>query len=89
MLRLTPQSPPSWYRDRVREELQERRAANTRWRRLSETSDVFFSISRAMYDGFPVRDLPPFLAPRNVPVYIYMIVKYTLRWKFYRVAAWI
>ena len=86
MLGLSRQSP-SWYRDRLREELQERRNANTPWQKLSETSDVFFSISRAQYDGFPVRMLPSFVASRHGLIYVYMLAKYTLRWKFYRVAA--
>lgn len=87
MLGLSRQSPPSWYRDRLREELRERRTANTPWQKLSETSDVFFSISRAQYDGFSVRKLPPFVASRHILVYAYMLAKYTLRWKFYRTAA--
>jgi len=45
MLRLSQQSPPSWYRDRLQEELREQQTANTFWQKLSETSDVFFSIS--------------------------------------------
>jgi hypothetical protein len=58
MLGLSRQSPRSWYRDRLREELVERRAANTPLQKLSKTSDVFFSISRARCDGFPIRELP-------------------------------
>ncbi|RVD86096.1 uncharacterized protein DFL_004390 [Arthrobotrys flagrans] len=85
-LDLSRQSPPSWYRDRLREELQERRIAQTPLHKLSETSDVFFAISRARYDGFPVRNLPSFTT-RHVPVYAYMLVKYSSRWGFYRVAA--
>jgi hypothetical protein len=87
MLGLSKQSPPSWYRERLLEELRERQAATTRWQKLSETSDVFFSISRALHDGFPVCKLPPFLSLRNAPAYFYMLAKYTLRWKFYRMAA--
>jgi len=87
MLGLSRQSPPSWYRDRLREELRERRSAKTSWQKLSETSDVFFSISRARYDGFPVRKLPPFVASRDTLLYTYMLAKYTLRWNFYRTAA--
>ena len=87
MLNLSRQSPPSWYRDRLREELLEHRIAETPWQKLSEASDVFFSISRAQYDGFPVRKLPPFVAYRHIWVYAYMLGKYTLRWKFYRLAA--
>lgn len=87
MLGLSRQSPPSWYRDRIREELRELQGATTYWRKLSETSDAFFSISRAQYDGVPIRKLPPFSTSRHALVYVYMLVKYTLRWKFYRVAA--
>lgn len=87
LLGLSKQSPPSWYRDRLREELRERRLAVTRWQKLSETSDVFFAISRARYDGFPIRKLPPFAFARHIPVYAYMLVKYTSRWKFYRAVA--
>ena len=87
MLGLSRQSPPSWYRDRLQEELRERRTANTFWRKLSESSDVFFSLSRAQHDGFPVRKLPAFVASRHVLVYAYMLAKYTSRWIFYRTAA--
>lgn len=87
MLGLSRQSPPSWYRDRLREELQERRAAETILERLSETSDVFFTISRAQYDGFSIRKLPPFIATRHCQVYAYMLAKYTFRWSFYRMVA--
>ena len=87
MLGLPRQSPSSWYRDRVQEELRERRIATTPWQKLSETSDVFFSISRAQYDGFPVRKLPPFFATSHVLVYVYMLAKFTLRWNFFRTAA--
>lgn len=84
-LGLSQQSPPSWYRDRLREELRERRAADTPWNKLSETSDVLFSISRARHDGFPIRKLPCMVS--NVSAYAYMLAKYTSRWTFYRTAA--
>jgi len=83
-LGLSRHSPSSWYRDRLREELQKYRTANAPWQKLSETSNVFFSINRVQYDVFPVRKLPPFVASRHVPVYAYMLAKYTLCWKFYR-----
>lgn len=89
VLGLSRQSPPSWYRDRLREELRERREATGFWPKLSETSDVFFSISRARHDGFPVCRLPPFSASRHGHVYAYMLAKFTLRWAFYRTAAWL
>lgn len=84
-LRLPPQSTPSWYRDRLREELQERRLAKTPWQKLSETSDVLFAITRARYDGIlATAPKPPFIfAPRYMFVYTYMVAKYTSRWMFY------
>ena len=87
MLGLARQSPPSWYRDRLREELKERRDAKTFLEKLSETSDVLFSISRARHDGFPVQSLPPFRTTRHTLAYTFMLLKYTLRWRFYRIAA--
>ncbi|KAI0836592.1 hypothetical protein F5Y06DRAFT_272900 [Hypoxylon sp. FL0890] len=86
LLALPRHSPPSWYRDRLRDELLERRAADTTLKKLSETADVLFAISRANYDGFPVRMLPRFTV-RHVPVYTYMVAKYTSRWAFYRAVA--
>ena len=89
MLGLSKQFPPSWYRDRLVEELRERRAAKTTIEKLSETSDVFFSLSRARHDGFPVRLLPTFWTSRTALVYMYMMAKFTSRWQFYRTAAWL
>ena len=79
LLGLARQSPPSWYRDRLREELRERHAATTVCSRLSEISDVFFSISRARYGGNPICSLPPFVVTRHGAVYTYMMAKYTSR----------
>lgn len=87
MLGLSLQSPPSWYRDRLREELFERRKATKFLHRLSETSDVYFSVIRARYDGYPIRKLPSFQASKHTLVYVYMVAKYSLRWGFYRTAA--
>jgi hypothetical protein len=80
---------PSWYHDRLEEELQEVKNAKTLIEKLNETSDVYFSILRAHYDGFPVGQLPPFVVTRDTPVYAYMFTKFTLRWGFYRVAAFL
>jgi len=87
MLGLPRQSPLSWHRHRLREELHERKTASTRIHRLSETADVLFTISRARYDGVNSWKLPPFVASRHLLVYAYMLAKYTLRWGFYRTAA--
>lgn len=87
MLNLPRQSQMSWHRDRLREELQESRLAVTRWQKLSETADVLFSISRAQYDGFPMRHISCFSSLRSTPVYMYMLAKYTSRWSFFKLAA--
>ena len=79
-----PRQSPSWYRDRVREELYERRNATTPWQRFCETSDVFFSSSRAKYEGCQVVKLPPPATTAHIPIYVYMMVKFTSRFMFYR-----
>jgi hypothetical protein len=86
MLGLSRQSQ-SWYRDRLREELHELRNAKTPLLKLSETSDVIFSIVRAQYDGFPIRKLPLDTSPQHVILYAYMAAKFTSRWTFYRTLA--
>lgn len=50
-LRLQQQIIVSWHRDRIKEELLERRQAWSALSRLSETSDVLFSFSYARYDS--------------------------------------
>ncbi|KAL3476031.1 hypothetical protein BJX99DRAFT_228735 [Aspergillus californicus] len=89
VLRLTRQPVASWHRDRVREELKERRMAETCGHRLSETSDVLFSLSRARYDGFPVRSVPCKVTLYYLLAHTYMVAKYTSRWSFYKVAAYL
>lgn len=69
MLRLARQSQSSWYADRLSEELHERATAPTLILKLSETSDVFFTLNRAQHDGFPLRPyLPAIAPPRNLIV---------------------
>lgn len=87
MLSLQRQSHLSWHRDRLREELRERRLAETGWQKLSETSDVLFSITRAQYDGFPTRNPSCLSGFHSSPIYMYMLAKYTSRWSFFKVAA--
>ncbi|TVY59241.1 hypothetical protein LCER1_G000224 [Lachnellula cervina] len=89
MLGLRRQSPPSWYQDRLDDEVREVVAAKSPLEKLSETSDILFSIIRARYDGFPVHEPPLFVNYRHVLVYAYMLGKFTLRWKFYRTAAYL
>lgn len=86
-LGLQRQISSSWHRARLREELRERSLAATPVAKLSETSDVFFSISRAVHDGFPICRRRPFALSRNGLAYAYMLTKYTSRWGFYRTAA--
>lgn len=87
MLSLRRQSPGSRHRDRLREELCERRHAETSWQKLSETSDVLFSITRAQYDGFPTRNPSCLYSLHLSPIYMYMVAKYTSRWSFFEAAA--
>jgi hypothetical protein len=96
MMSLQSQSPPSWYEDRLREEVVALSLATGYIEKLSEESDLFFLLSRSQYDGFPQRVLPPLLHPwfplltfrfRNALVYAYMILKYTGRFAFYRAVA--
>lgn len=76
----------AWYRQRLKEELQERRVEKAQLRRLSESADVFYILTRAQADGHPLRRLPGFRCS-HIPVHLYMVLKYTLRWSFYRLAA--
>lgn len=81
-----PRHPPHWYRERLREELSERRLAVSVLSRLSESADVFYIISRAHYDGIALRRMPKFNIWHHSVVYSYLILKYTSRWSFYRLA---
>lgn len=75
MLRLAKHSPPSWYQDRLRDELLELQQAVTRIDKLSETSDVFFASIRARYDGFSVREVPASFSARHALVYAYQFYR--------------
>ena len=87
-LGLQHHASPNWYRSRIREELQERRTAKYLHQKISETSDVLFSIHRACHDGIPCRQ-PPRKPHRCIPIYTYMLPKYTLRWKFFQITAFL
>jgi hypothetical protein len=80
-----PRQPPTWYRAGLQEEEQELEEANTFIDKLSESSDVYFVLVRAQYDGFPIKKLPP-LSVRDLPIYGYMMAKLTSRWAFYQTA---
>lgn len=86
-LSLTRQLSRTWHRARILEELQERRMAISTLQKLSETSDVLFSIYRAQHDGVFLRRLPLPLSFHHLPVCVYMIAKFSLRWLFFRMAA--
>ena len=64
--------------------MQEQLAAETPLEKLSETSDVYFTIHRARYDGCTMGPLPPGTKGNLILVYAYMVAKFTLRWSFYR-----
>lgn len=87
VLGLRQQMHRCWHRARLREELRERKSAESCFARLSETSDVLFCISRAAHDGQAICKRPPLLLGRNGMAYSYMLTKYTSRWCFYRVIA--
>ncbi|RDW76540.1 uncharacterized protein DSM5745_06532 [Aspergillus mulundensis] len=84
-LRLTRQPSASWHRARIAEELKERRVARNQLEKLSETSDVLFSISRARHDGFAIRLRPSVFS--HPLAYGHMLAKFTSWWGFYRAAA--
>ncbi|KAH7107905.1 hypothetical protein BKA62DRAFT_206 [Auriculariales sp. MPI-PUGE-AT-0066] len=86
LLGLQRQTPASWHRARVREELAERHAARSTLERLSETSDVLFALARATHDGYPLRRLPRRTGICSYAPYAYMLAKYSTRASFYRVA---
>ncbi|KAH8165604.1 hypothetical protein CIB48_g2646 [Xylaria polymorpha] len=88
LLNLPRQSQSSWHKDRFCEELEEFDNAQSWLERVSEASDVFFVISRARYDGFPIADLPS-LQPSHIHIYGYMLAKFTSRWAFYRALAFL
>jgi hypothetical protein len=85
-LSLQRQPSASWHRDRIKEELFERRRAHGTLSILSETSDVLFSFARSRHDGFCLRRWPVVFNKRYLLIFTYMLVKYTSRYTFYRTA---
>ena len=78
----------AWHKSRLAEELLERRKATTPLGRLSETSDILFTLSRARHDGFSIPFQPSWSRAYNGFAKLYMLSKFTSRWGFYRVAAY-
>lgn len=87
ILSLPRHYPESWHRERLAEEQVEAVEAPTPLKRLSETSDIFFTITRARINGFDIAPRPAPVRPYNALVYAYMVGKYTGRWSFYRASA--
>lgn len=85
-LRLKRQTSMTWHRDRIKEELAERRQARRAILKLSETCDVLFSFARARHDGNGFRHWPRTNEFRYFLPYTYMIFKYTSRYGLYRAA---
>jgi hypothetical protein len=54
-----------WHQDRLHDEFHELAEATTSLEKPSESRDVFFTISRARCNGFPIAgsELPPPLGP--------------------------
>lgn len=84
---LQRQVPCSWHGDRLREEEQELGEARTYLEKLSEASDVLFTISRAQHDGFDIRPLPSLYDRKYTLAYLYMVGKFSSRWLFYMTAS--
>ncbi|KAL2069300.1 hypothetical protein VTL71DRAFT_15638 [Oculimacula yallundae] len=88
MLALTRQSPKSWHASRLTEEKEEVRIATTLIQKLSEESDIFFTIGRAAHDGCYIGDQPALSRSyRHVLIYAYMVGKFSSRCAFYQTAA--
>ncbi|EED18670.1 conserved hypothetical protein [Talaromyces stipitatus ATCC 10500] len=87
VLGLQRQKPHSWHFDRLREEEQELREAQAYLEKISEASDVIFSISRAQHDGFNIQPLPSFFDRKYMLAYPYMFGKFSSRWLFYITAS--
>ncbi|PVH71224.1 hypothetical protein DL98DRAFT_540221 [Cadophora sp. DSE1049] len=88
ILGLARQSPASWHISRLHEEKQELDEAKSTLEKLSEESDVFFTIGRAAHDCYTIDEQPSLTkSPRHALVYAYMIGKYTSRCAFYQTAA--
>ncbi|KAH8705190.1 hypothetical protein BGW36DRAFT_367049 [Talaromyces proteolyticus] len=86
-LSLSRQTPESWHQYRLMEEQQECHDADTLLLKLSETSDVLFSISRARYDGYDIANLPFIFSYQYFLPYCYMLAKFSSRCMFYKTAA--
>lgn len=86
-LGLQRQVPRSWHSDRLREEEQELREARTYLEKISEASDVLFSISRARHEGFDIRSLPSFFDRKYTLAYLYLVGKFSSRCLFYMTAS--
>ena len=86
-LGLQRQGPRSWHSDRLREEVQELDEARTYVEKVSEASDVLFTISRARHEGFDIRPLPSLFDRKYTLAYLYMVGKFSSRWLFYLTAS--
>lgn len=90
MLGLARQSPV-WHRERLIEELEERRLAITWLHQISETADVIFTISRANYECSQIAQMPPHMTAswQGIVNHSYMLAKFTSRWAFYQTVAFL
>ena len=78
-----PQYDESWHKQDMADELAEYQEAHGFIDTWSELSDIAYTYSRAKWSGHNTIELP--ISKTKLFIgYIYMIPKYTLRWKFYR-----
>ncbi|KAK0110170.1 hypothetical protein ONS95_002821 [Cadophora gregata] len=88
ILDLARQTPLSWHLSRLEEEKAELTEPKSALEKLSEESDVFFTIGRATHDGYTIDEQPPFTKSlHHALVYAYMFWKYSSRCVFYQTAA--
>lgn len=78
-----PQYDESWHRQDLADELAEYREARGLIDAWSELSDVAYTYTRARWSGHTTIDFP--LSNMQLAVgLLYMLPKYTLRWRFFR-----
>lgn len=78
-----PKYDEAWHRQDMADELAEYHEAHGMLDTWSELSDVVYTYTRARWSGHTTIDFP-FTALHYALGTIYMVPKYTLRWRFFR-----
>lgn len=78
-----PKYDEAWHREDMADELAEYKEAKGLTATWSELSDVTYTYTRAKWSGHTSIDFP--ISKLLIPIgVLYMIPKYTLRWRFFR-----